>query len=32
VFDSKFAMSGAQPEEVFQQAFAELLKPEAASQ
>jgi len=32
VFDEKFAMSGAQPEEVFQQAFAELLKPEVASQ
>lgn len=32
VFDSKFAMSGAQPEEVFQRAFAELLKPEVASE
>jgi len=32
VFDEKFAMSGAQPEEVFQQAFAELLNPEVASQ
>jgi len=32
VFDGKFAMSGAQPEEVFERAFAELLKPEVASQ